>query len=342
MENDNSAQQVPPTKTPGPKVSKWYKSTWFIVLLLVLVPPLGLLCMWLLAPWKKYIKALVTAPVIFTSAVFLVTCVGAIQSVVTHGTLLREEQTRMESFLELKYGKKFVIKDGKISNDGDLLLGFRFKTYKANVSPTDNLSVSFTASRVIEGRALNTAGDSPDKMNYSDDYVLQLWTRELQDSVIKVVMNRPIDAFAVNFRVGLAKNRATIAEFYDKIWGTVPSYGQLPLELKQQLSLSVDIKAVGPVDANKVEAFAGAMIAVRDSLDPNKQGLDSQITTFEVYNNKKDSKPGWEWQNIGHVKLREVESIDELTPYFVKWTDGTGQYYNLKTRVFDLDNPKQV
>lgn len=341
MKNSNkSAQRVSPAQLSGSKVSKWYKSTWFIVLLLILVPPLGLLWMWILAPWKIYIKTLVTVPVIFTSAVLLVTLAGVIQSGVIHGTVLREEQARMESFLGKKYGKKFAIKDGKISNDGDLLLGFKFKTYRASVSPTDNPSVSFTASRVIEGQALNAGEDSPDKMNYSDDYVLRLWTRELQDKVIKVVMDQPIDAFDVAFRVGLAKNRATVAEFYDKIWGTVPNYEQLPLELKQHLSMSVDIKAVGPVDANKVEAFAGAMIAARDSLDPNKQGLDVQITTFEVYRNEKDSKPGWEWQNVGHVKLREVESIDELTPYFVKWTDGTGQYYNPKTRAFDLNNPK--
>jgi hypothetical protein len=359
MENDNSSQQTPPQpistlepqiqlsannrspiQSPDPKVTKWYKSTWFIVLLLIIIPPLGLILMWLLAPWKKYIKALVTVPVIFTSAIFLVTSASIIQSVITYGNIVREEQTKMENFLEDKYGKKFVVKDGKIVDGSDFLLRIKTKSYQAEVYPSDDAATVFTASRIIEGRSLDGGADSPDKLNYSDDYLLKLWTGELQDGVKEAMNRQPIRAFTTDFHVGLTGNKAYRAEFYDKIWGTVPTYSELSLELKQKLTLAIDIKAVGPVDANTVEAYAHAMIAARDFLDPDQHDLRVQVNDFKVYHNEKDSKPGWEWQNVGQVQLSEVHSINELTPYFVQWTDGYGKYYNPETRLFDLNNPK--
>lgn len=359
MENDNSPQQTPPqptsisepqiqssvnntspTQLPSPKATKWYKSTWFIVLLLVFVPPLGLILMWLLAPWKKYIKVLVTVPLIYTSAVFLVASASIVQSAITYGNVAREEQTKMENFLEDKYGKKFVVKSGKIVDGSDFLLRIKAKSYQADVSPSDDAAVTFTASRIIEGQSLDGGANSPDKLNYSDDYVLKLWTRELQDGVKEAMNRQPIRAFATDFRVGLTGTKAYRAEFYDKIWGTVPTYGELSVELKQKLTLAIDIKAVGPVDANTVEAYAHAMIAARDFLDPDQHNLRVQVTDFKIYHNEKDSKPGWEWQNVGQVQLREVHSINELTPYFVQWTNGYGKYYNPETRSFDLNNPK--
>ena len=323
-ENPQPSLFQPGGHPPVREVTKWYKSTLF---------------MWLLAPWKKYVKALVTVPVIFSSAVFLLASIGIIQVAVNQGSILKDEQVKIEHFLEEKYGKDFVIKNGKIVNGGDIFLGFNFKTYKADVSPADDTDMVFTASRIVEGQTLDGGQDSPDKLNYSDNYLLQLWTFELQDKVKDVVMSQPIDAFDVNFHVGLTKNRASIAEFYDKIWGRAPSYSELTLELKQELTLASDIKAVGPIDAKKVEAYAATMIAVRDLLDSKRQGLGVQVNSFEIYSNQKDNKQLGKWQNVGFVKLDKVESINELTPYFVQWTNGYGKYYNPKTRVFDVSHP---
>lgn len=295
--------------------------------------------MWLLAPWKKYIKALLTLPLIFTSVVFLLVSFSVVQGVTQTGGLLKNEEIKMEKFLEEKYGKDFVIKSGKIVNGGDVLFGVRFKTYKAEVSPVDDTNMVFTASRVVEGRALNVSEDSPAKLNYSDDYLLRVWTLELEDKVKSAVMNQPINAFDVDFRVGLARNKESIAKFYDNIWGKTPSYSQLPLELKQELSLMSHIKVTGSMTAERVEAYAAAMIAMRNVLDSNRQGLDVQVSHFEIYRSQEDDEKLGEWQNVGFVKLAKVESIDELTPYFIKWTDGKGKFYNPKTRAFDINHP---
>ncbi|MBM3210463.1 hypothetical protein FJZ39_03955 [Candidatus Saccharibacteria bacterium] len=352
MKNDNTPRHTPhqprsktdgvPLQTPTPtrQATRWYKSTLFVVLLLVFIPPLGLILMWLAAPWKKYIKVLVTIPVIFSSAVFLLISATIAQSAITQIDTLKNERARMEQFLEEKYGKNFSIKNGKIVNRGDALLGFNFKTYEAEVSPMDDDSVVFTASRIVKGQSLDGGESSPDKLNYSDDYLLQSWTRELEEGVDKVVMNQPIGATDVNFRVGFTKTRASIAEFYDKIWGTAPTYQKLPLELKQELILMSDIKAAGQVDSSNIEDYASTMIAVRDWLDPDRQGLAVRVNSFEIYNRKEDKNPRWEWQNVGFIKLDKVESVHELTPYFIQWGPDTGRYYNPKSREFDMRHPE--
>lgn len=331
----NPEQPQSPTQ---PKVS-WYRSTLFIVLLLIFIPPAGLILMWLLAPWKKYVKGLVTVPAVITSAVFLLMFTNLVQSVVGQVDLLRDEPARMEQFLKEKYGKDFVVKNGKIVNGGDALFGVKFKSYKATVSPSDNTSMEFTASRIVEGESLDGGESSPDKQNYSDDYILQLWTAELQEKVNNATSIQPINVFSVDFHVALTKNRESMAAFYDKIWGTAPTYNELSLELKQELTLASTLKAVGPMTAENVEAYAKTMIAIRDALDPNKQGLGVQVNEFGVYDSEKGGRELGKWQNIAFVKLVKVESIDELTPYFVKWTDGYGKYYNPVTREFDVNHP---
>jgi hypothetical protein len=336
IESASSPQQ--PQQPVQAKV-RWYKSTLFIALLLVFIPPVGLILMWLLAPWKKYVKGLVTVPVVITSAVFLLMFANLVQSVVGQVGVLKDEPARMEQFLKEKYGKDFVVKNGKIENGGDALFGVKFKTYKATVSPTDDTNMEFTASRIVEGESLDGGENSPDKQNYSDDYILRLWTAELQDKVNNAISTQPVDVFSVDFHVGLTKNRASIAAFYDKIWGTTPTYDELTLELKQELTLASSPKALGPMTAENVEAYAATMIAIRDALDPNRQGLGVQVNEFGVYDKEEGGKELGKWQNLAFVKLVEVESIDELTPYFVKWTDGYGKYYNPETREFDVNHP---
>lgn len=47
---------------------KWYKKTWFIVLMLVFVAPLGIFLMWKYAKWNKIVKVVVT---LFSAFIFL-------------------------------------------------------------------------------------------------------------------------------------------------------------------------------------------------------------------------------------------------------------------------------
>ena len=112
-ENPQPSLFQPGGHPPVREVTKWYKSTLFIVLLLIFIPPAGLVFMWLLAPWKKYVKALVTVPVIFSSAVFLLASIGIIQVAVNQGSILKDEQVKRED------ARKQVIEDKKNHKDED-------------------------------------------------------------------------------------------------------------------------------------------------------------------------------------------------------------------------------
>lgn len=347
MQNDTSQQpfaqpthqpQPTPLATPPPptrRTTKWYASSLFILFMLICIPPLGLIMMWLVSRWKPYIKVLVTIPVAFNIAVFLLIVIGGIQGAITTRETLKNEPVKMERFLKEKYGKNFIVRHGKITQGGDVLFGISFKTYQASVSPVDNPNMVFTASRIVEGESLDGGASSPDTINYSDNYLLQLWTNELQGNVKSVIMSQPIGAFSADFQVALVKNRASIAEFYDTIWGTTPTYDELPLNLKQELSLISNIKALGPVNAHTITAYAATMIAVRNALDPMRENLNIRVDSFKIYHRQGDTTPGWEWQNINFIKLDTVESTDTLTPYFIQWTNGYGKYYDLKTHEFD-------
>ncbi len=299
-----------PTKVANQKPVKWYRSNRTIVTIVILL---------------------------FLLFILIVTFQSLL---IKQGSLLRGEQVKMESFLKDKYGRDFVVKEGHISNGGDVIFKVNFKTYKAKVSPLNDPSVVFTASRIIEGRSLDGGQDSPDKLNYSDDYLLTLWTHELKDRVDKTIASQPINVFFNDFHVDLAKTKSSTAAFYDRIWGTVPKYNELPLELKRQLTLSNDIKVQGSMNAAGVERYATAMIAIRDVLDPAKDQLDVLISSFEIYNDQRGGEKLGEWSNVGFVKLNKVKSINELTPYFVKWTNRYGKYYNTSTHEFDNNHPQ--
>ncbi|MCQ9299543.1 hypothetical protein NQ043_00080 [Staphylococcus hyicus] len=39
---------------------KWYKSTWFTILMLIFIFPLGLFLMWKYTNWKQWVKVIIT------------------------------------------------------------------------------------------------------------------------------------------------------------------------------------------------------------------------------------------------------------------------------------------
>ena len=43
---------------------KWYKSTWFTILTLIFIFPLGLFLMWKYMDWKRWVKILITVLII--------------------------------------------------------------------------------------------------------------------------------------------------------------------------------------------------------------------------------------------------------------------------------------
>lgn len=329
----------PPQEKPAQALKPvWYRRLLVHIVAMVLVPPVGLLAMWLFAPWKKHIKLLLTIPLLFTSAVFILSSILIFQEIGRQSAVLGEEKIRIERFLQQKYSKQFTVKSGKIAIGGDVLFGVNFKTYQAQVSPVDDPATVFTASRIVSGQSLDGGANDPDKLNYFDEYLQVLWAKELRGELEKAVHKESTDVFAISYHVSLMANRQSRAEFYDAIWGTVPKYKDLSLEQKKKIAHVADIKSQGTVDSSNIVSHANTMLAVKSGIDPNKEVKDI-VVIYKVYHDKSDKNPGWQWQNSTQVEFENVSNADEIIPYFIEWREGRGLYYNPKTKQFDLTNP---
>lgn len=321
-----------------PTKMKWYKRTSVNIAVMLLVPPVGLFTMWLFLPWKKYIKLLITLPLLFTSAVFLLTCVILVQDVNRQNAKVEEEKTKIERFLKEKYSKQFTVKNAKIVQRGDVLFGVAFREYQANVSPVDDLSIVFTAGRIVSGQSLDGGANDPDKYNYHDGYLQELWERELKERVESAIHREPTDVFDINYSVSITVSQKTKVEFYDAIWATVPTYAELPANQKKRITHIAKIKSYGTVDASNIISHANTMRAVKQAVNSNDESL-RVVVEYEVYRDKKDQNPRWEWQGNGRVSPGEATSAEELIPYFIEWRDGRGLYYNPNAKQFNLQQP---
>lgn len=285
-----------------------------------------------------YVKVLLTLPLIFTSAVFLLTATTLSERLMGNIGRVGEENSKLETFLEKKYAKPFTVTKGKIVRGGDAFLGVRFTSYKAEVSPEDDAGLTFEASRIIEGQSLDGGAGDSDRLSYYDSYLEVLWAEEIEGNVKTAVDEQGTDVYDFSFTVGVAGTQQYRADFYDAIWGTVPKYSELSAELKQKISFVAKMKSAAGLEPNNVLSHAKTVYAISQAIDPDMQGIEANVE-YAIYREKGDREEAGKWSRSPSFRMKDVKSATELQPYFVKWTDGKGQYYNMDTKQFDLNWP---
>lgn len=312
--------------------TKWYRRTWMSVLTILLTPPIGFFVMWLFAPWKKYVKILITVPLIFTSMFFVLTLTGIVQNTVNQFTQSGPEKVKLESFLEQKYSKQFIVKKGEIVSSGGF--GVKFTSYKAEVSPRDDPGIVFQAGRIVSGQDLaGKSSSDPDRINYHDDYLETLWSNELTNATSSNVKSITPGFSSYSLDLSLGGTHTYRASVFDSLWGTAPRYSDLSNDIKKKLGGNVELKSEGSVDSSNIRSYAEAVLEVRRAIDSKNIGLSTWVH-YGIYKNKDDPKPTWELKTPSEGTMLTI-TPERLESYFIEWSNGYGRNYNPKTGVFD-------
>lgn len=326
----------------------FYRAAGFIISMLVVLPPVGLLCMWLWAQWKIGVKIAVSVgmiPVIFIFTVFWFFFIAGVYHGMESARLNYEQPTQhkaasadvlvMEKYLEKKYGKDFVIKKSTIKNTTSSK--YSLNTLEAEVYPTDDPSLTFLASSLIESKNLRQGTTMPASGKYHEGYLEKLWSKQQSEATSKFLKSLYGNLPQYEFSISMVGQNFKDA-YLDTVQGTTPNFTDLTAETKSQLTYVLKIESEGEIQKNTIVTHAQKILDI--AAYPKSIGINNVSLKYVVFKDLNDrAGVRYEWVKVPGRKIQELTKINDVIPYFAQATAPTAPlwFYNPTNDKYEID-----
>lgn len=227
------------------------------------------------------------------------------------GGNVTSEQKKMESYLEKKYGKEFVVKNYRIEGSG---LGVEGDPV-ADAYPKDDNSLKFK----VRDRGVDI---------FADTYAQLYWSKQGEMLLSKTMTRQISDTKSISFSVtgGLNQNFFTIKDY--PFIGTIPDVQDVLKKYSDRLMTSFAVQGIDtapaqePSDMQLKKAYDVMIFANNFGISTGSVGYTYSDFDYTKKNSKGDKTPRYSIV-MEASKLSALHEPEQLRKYF---NDREGEY----------------